>query len=406
MSIPSSHYDIIIVGGGIVGATAALALAKNKTLKIALLDTKPLATLWQQSDVDYRVSAISLASQRIFQNLQVWPLLEAKRLSPYVKMHVFESCGTGAMHFDCAAVHANALGYIIEDQVLRSSLFEKIAEQPHIHLLSPVKLIALQENTQDILLKTADQQTLTAKLVIGADGAHSWVRQQAQIGLTTWDYEQTALVTTVKTTLPHQQTARQRFLPTGPLAFLPLREEKTCSIVWSTSPDEAEKLYQLPVDLFAQALTTAFAATLGETKIIAERYLFPLKMRHAQQYVKSRIVLLGDAAHTIHPMAGQGVNMGLLDAASLADIIQTAISKKRDFTALYTLRRYERWRKSENIIFLGFVELLKKLYVSQQSTIQSLRNKGMHFTNQFPLLKNGLTHYALGQAGHLPSLAM
>jgi 2-octaprenylphenol hydroxylase len=254
-------------------------------------------------------------------------------------------------------------------------------------------------------LNTSAQQVIQTQCLIAADGAESWVRQQVGIQLKTWAYQHTAIVTTVQTELPHAATARQRFLATGPLAFLPLSDPYRSSIVWSVTPEYAEKLMALSVAEFDVALATAFAHQLGAVQMITERHAFPLRMRHAQQYVRPRIALLGDAAHTIHPLAGQGVNMGLLDAATLAEVMITACRKQRDFASLATLRRYERWRKGDTLAMLAAIEALKHLFASELPPVQCLRNVGLNLTNRLPWLKQFLTDYALGKRGDLPSMA-
>lgn len=401
-----SNYDIIIIGSGSVGATAALALAKSTTLNIAIMDAQPVSQIWQHEKYDHRVSAISLASQCILRNLNVWEKIASKRISPYTQMQVWEEHGKGQINFDCTDVQARALGHIVEDSAIRVSLYEAIRAQPSIHFLYPIKLAALQEKPDQIELTTQDNQIFTAKLIIAADGANSWVREQVGIELKIRDYQQTAIVATVKTELPHQATARQRFLATGPLAFLPLNDPFTSSIVWSTSPEHAETLLKLDDDAFCAALGGAFSHHLGQIRESSVRYHFPLQMRHAKKYVKSRIALIGDAAHTLHPLAGQGVNLGFLDAACLAEVVSDAVDKCRDFASFATLRRYERWRKGDNLAMLGAVDVLKHLFMSEKKSLLVLRELGLGFSNQIPVLKKFFANYALGRRGDLPELAL
>jgi 2-octaprenylphenol hydroxylase len=400
-----STYDILIVGSGIVGATAALALAKKTALRIGLVDSKKITSEWAREQDDYRVSAISVASQRIFRNIQVWDAIQAKRVCPYQKMQVWDAGGAGIIDFDCRSIQMPELGHIIEDAVMRSSLAEQFSLYPNLDVIAPLQLISFEETSEQVVVTADDGQCFSARLLVGADGGNSWVRKQAALDVTEWDYAQRAIVTTVQTALPHQFTAWQRFLATGPLAFLPLADTNKCSIVWSTMPEEATRLLALDQAEFQQELNQAFGEKLGVVTTTEPRYSFHLQMRHAKNYVKPRLALMGDAAHSIHPMAGQGVNLGLLDAAALVDVITDALVKKRDFSSLTVLRRYERWRKADNAMMLGFVEAIKYLFTSDAQWVARLRNTGMSMANKVDLMKNFFANYATGNRDDMPTLA-
>lgn len=400
------NFDVVVVGSGIIGATAALLLAKNSSLNIAVIEAKEPCPYQPKEQYDYRVSAISPASKNILQRLAVWDSIQQKRVTPYHKMTVWDEAGQGAIYFDCDALHQPVLGYIIEDNIVRSSLLEKFSQYSNLHFLHPIKLISLHDTENHIELQADKNEILSAKLVIGSDGANSWVREKAGIELKSWDYQHTAVVATVQTERSHQATAWQRFLSSGPLAFLPLNNPHYCSIVWSTSHQQAENLLSLSEIDFCNSLGSAFDFRLGKILSTQSRHAFPLRMRHAKQYVCSRVALIGDAAHTIHPMAGQGVNLGFLDAASLAEVVVTAVKKNRDFSSLATLRRYERWRKTDTLAMLAMVEGLKHLFASEQHWIQVMRNAGLNFTNRLLFLKYFFANYASGRRGDMPKIAV
>ncbi len=401
------HSDIAIIGSGIVGATTALALAKqNPHLQITLIDAKPISHQWQADAIDFRVSAISLASERIFRHLNCWKDIQAKRISPYQKMVVWDEMSSGDIQFDRAKLGVPALGYIIEDSVIRTSLIAQLAELNNLQMLDTMQLVALKKNVTDVDIIFADQSTHHTALLIGADGANSWVRDQLQISFKTWDYQQTAIVATVKTTETHQHTAWQRFLKTGPLAFLPLSDSHTCSIVWSAIHERAAELMQLSDEEFSIQLTEAFGFKLGNVVSVSKRYSFPLRMRHVKHYVAERIALVGDAAHTIHPLAGQGVNLGLLDAACLTEVITHAVKNKKEFASLPVLRRYERWRKADNFTMLASVDVLKNVFIQQSQPVRMMRGLGLTCVNRMELIKKLLAGYALGERGDLPPMAL
>ncbi len=400
----SEAYDIIIVGSGIVGAATALALARSTSLKIAVLEAKVSDDHQEKARYDHRVSAISLASKTILQNLHCWESIKAKRVSAYTQMHVWDAAGVGEIHFDSQSIGESLLGYIIEDRVIRRSLQDQFQCYQNIDFLCPAIVDILKEKENQIELVLSDQKTLQTKLLIGADGANSWVRTNANIEFKNYDYAHTAIVATVRTTLPNQATAWQRFLPTGPLAFLPFDDPHDCSIVWSAEHEYAKNLLSLDDEAFCEKLSDEFSKKLGVITSVSQRYSFPLRMRHVKNYVSPHLALIGDAAHTLHPLAGQGVNLGLLDAATLAEVIIDAHKKNRDFSSLSTLRRYERWRKSDTLVMLTLVEALKQLFGSHKKSVQQLRNFGLNLTNQLPFIKNFLISYALGKRGDLPGL--
>ena len=391
----NTSFDIIIVGAGMVGATLACGLAEEaEQLSIAVIDAnKPKD--WDKDSYDMRVSAITRASQNLFKNVGVWEKIVEQRVSPYQDMFVWDEGGKGELHFDSADMGEADLGHIIENRVIVKALHQRIEELSNIELLCPAKLEKIEFNQDKTNLTLDDKTELSANLVVAADGARSWVRQQADIAVKGWDFDQAALVTTVKTEKYHQDTAWQRFLKTGPLAFLPLTKGYS-SIVWSTSPAEAKRLTEISEADFAVELEQAFESKLGKIESVAARAVFPLRLFETLHYVKPRLALVGDAAHTIHPLAGQGVNLGLADVASLITVVVEALNDKKDIGEFKILRRYERWRRADNRSMLVAMDSLKRLFGSELSAVKDLRSLGLNITNNITPLKNLIMRQAMG----------
>lgn len=399
-----ADYDLIIAGGGMVGSTLACAL-HDADLKIALLEGAPLERIRPGEETDLRVSAINRASQRIFAAVDAWNDMTAWRVSPFRDMRVWDAGGFGQIHFDSATLGEPLLGWIIENRVIQYTLLERARQLPAVELLCPAALeTAWSEDTNHWRVRLTDGREFTTRLLVGADGAQSKVRELAEIDTRGWSYHQKALVANVRTAEPHQETAWQRFLPTGPLAFLPLHDGR-CSIVWSTTPEQADQLLALDEYDFAHMLTEAFERRLGEIVRVGPRGAFPLRLQHARAYVKPGLALIGDAAHVVHPLAGQGVNLGLLDAATLAEVLLDGLAAGHEVGALRVLRRYERWRKSDNLPMLGIMDGFKRLFGNSLPPVRLLRNLGLNLTDAAGPLKNLIARRAMGLEGDLPKLA-
>ncbi len=390
----NNTYDIAIIGAGMVGLSFANCLA-DLDLSIAIIDSRPISDDIQLVDYPMRVSAISKRSQKLFEKIACWQTMGELRVSPYRRMQVWDSEGNGEIKFDSADIGEPALGHIIENDVILYALQKRLRSFDNIHFKAPETLTALKKNNDGITLQT-ESGTLQATLVVGADGANSWVRQQCHIQLKQRAYEHKAIVATVVTEKPHQLTAWQRFLPTGPLAFLPLQDKHQCSIVWSCTPDKADYLVSLEEDSFKQALAHAFDHRLGNIEQTGRRVSFPLFMRHAKTYTQPNIALIGDAAHTIHPLAGQGVNLGIADAYELSRVIKTALAKQQNYAKHIILRRYERARKGENKLMIAAMSGFKQLFGSELAPVKMLRNMGLNVTNSCSPLKNIIIKQAMG----------
>jgi 2-octaprenylphenol hydroxylase len=398
-----SSYDIVIVGGGMVGAALACALG-NSALKVVVLDRSP-AVSPPEKDYDQRVSALTLASRTLFENLGAWEGMARRRVSPVREMQVSSGAGSGSIHFNAAEIGEPALAYIVENSVIRTALIERLRQFTNVHHLCPVEIvdITLADNGAVVTLK--DGRSLQAKLLVGADGADSEVRRAAGIETQALNLHQKSIVATVTTEKPHAAAARQVFLTTGPLAFLPLGEPHTCSIVWSADTARADQLLALDDTAFIAELQQAFGSSLGKIQTLGPRAGFPLVLSHAKAYTAPHLALAGDAAHTVHPLAGQGVNLGFLDAATLAEVLLDAAAKQKDIGAHAVLRRYERWRKGDNLTMVSITGGFKYLFGNELPVVSQLRNWGLDLTNAVTPIKNLIMRRASGLEGDLPKLA-
>lgn len=394
-------YDIAIIGGGMVGATLACALGGSR-LRVAVVEPVAAPRQFPAGDFDIRVSAITRATQNVFAAIGAWDGMAARCVQPYEAMHVWDACGSGAIHFDCTELGEPDLGHIIENRVILAALLDRLASFGNIDFLCPASATGMQLGEDAAQLFLADGRIIAAKLLVGTDGTTSWVREQAGIDSTGWAYDQTAVVATVKTSQHHQNAAWQRFLPSGPLAFLPLPEGYS-SIVWSTSHAQAEVLRTLPSAQFLDELQLAFGDALGRMESVGPRGAFPLRLQHADRYVLPRLALAGNAAHALHPLAGQGLNIGILDAAALVEVLLSA--GRKDIGSLALLRRYERWRKGDNIAMVGAMDVFKRLFSNDTAPLVQLRNAGLAMADRLGPVKNFFVRRGMGLAGDLPRLA-
>ncbi|GFM49953.1 2-octaprenyl-3-methyl-6-methoxy-1,4-benzoquinol hydroxylase [Pseudomonas capsici] len=402
-----TRADVLIVGAGMVGSALALAL-QGSGLDVVVVDGGPLSVkpFDPQSSFEPRVSALSAASQRILQRLDVWEGIAARRASPYGQMHVWDGSGTGEIHFSASSVHAEVLGHIVENRVVQDALLERLHDSD-IGLLGNARLEHMRHSGDDWLLTLADGRQLRAPLVIAADGANSAVRRLTGTPTREWDYLHHAIVTSVRTADSHRRTAWQRFTDDGPLAFLPLEREGEhwCSIVWSVTPLEAERLMALDDEAFCRELERAFEDRLGTVLAADPRVCVPLRQRHAKRYVAPGLALIGDAAHTIHPLAGQGVNLGFLDAAVLAEVLLHAAERGERLADVRVLGRYERRRMPHNLALMAAMEGFERLFQANPLPLRWLRNTGLKMVNQMPEAKAMFVREALGLSGELPELA-
>lgn len=396
------QYDIIIVGAGIAGSALACALG-DSDLKIAVVEAQPLALQWPPMEpvidgYDPRVSALTVASQEFLASLGVWPAIARRRISPYRHMQVWDAEGTGSIAFNAEEINQPLLGHIVENRLTVAALLFRLADYPGIELCSGMRLVTMKTIKAQRQLEMEDGTIMQAPLVVAADGANSRIRELAGIATNEWSYGHNAIVATVKTQQPHQQTAWQRFLPEGPLAFLPLAggDDHYCSIVWSAIPEYCEHLIALDDKKFAQQLGQAFEHRLGGIEAVSRRFSFPLRQRHALDYVQAGLALVGDAAHTIHPLAGQGINLGLLDVQVLAEELLRAHERQLPVADLAVLERYQRRRKAHNLTMMAAMEGFKRLFAEPALPLRWARNTGMRLLDKAAPLKHRIMKQAMG----------
>lgn len=414
-------YDIAIVGAGMAGSALACALCTDEFAssgskpRVALVEARELRQGWPPvkpviDGYDARVSALTVASQQFLERIGVWPSIANQRVSPFSQMHVWDADGTGSIHFDAAEVRSPVLGHIVENRVTAAALINFARAQNNIDIIDGVAVESMtlaEKPGEPGRLCLADGRQLDCDLVVAADGAVSPMRELAGLETREWDYAHNSIVCTVQTSQPHQNTAWQRFTPNGPLAFLPLSavdagdsasEQHFCSIVWSQTRDEAECLMALDDAAFIAALESAFERRLGSVIDVSKRFAFPLRQRHAVNYVRQGFALVADAAHTIHPLAGQGINLGLADVNALSDCLARAFVRGQHFGDVKMLLQYQRERKGDNLAMMAAVEGFKRLFEQAPLPLRWLRNAGMKQVDQHKLLKNMIIKYAMGVA--------
>ena len=394
-----SPPTVLIAGAGVVGLAAAALLATGRCadrLRVVVLDARPLPR-WRGDDMDARVYALSRASQQLLEHVGVWQRVAAARAAPYRRMRVWEgpdAYAASALDFDCADLGEPDLGYIVEDTLLRSALGDALTSAPQARFVAGAAVQAVDVQPGEIFVDLATGGRMQGTLLLAADGGDSAVRSMLDLPTTGYGYEQTAVVTHVTSSASHQETAWQRFLPGGPLALLPLGDGRS-SVVWSLPTREAERLLAAGDAEFLAELGAASAGVIGELTACSPRVGFPLKALHAPRYTTQRAALLGDAAHSVHPLAGQGMNLGLLDAASIAAVVEDALLAGEDVGDLKVLRRYERQRKGDNLAMLAAFDGLNRLF-GLPGWAAPLRGLGLRAVDAAQPVKRLLMQKALG----------
>ena len=402
------HFDCVVIGGGMVGAASALSLSQLG-LKVALVEQQKPKEFVEEQHLDLRVSAISIASQYLLEQLGAWAQVVKWRACPYKRLGVWEQ-EYAYTEFDADDIEQPQLGHIVENRLLQLSLWQQITLKSNIELFCPESLVSLSQDGDKATL-VLEKSSLIANLVVAADGANSKVRQLVDIGVTSWDYQQSAMLINVKTQLPQQDITWQQFLPTGPVAFLPLMKISSpdenkltdieqggyASLVWYQQHDEIKRLSALSNQQLQQEVLAAFPKRLGPIEVIAKG-AFPLTRRHANTYQKKRILLLGDAAHTINPMAGQGVNLGFKDVKALQTVISSAIASGECWHDEDVLKRYEAMRRKDNLLMQSTMDVLYHAFSHPSPLIKTLRNATLLAVSKVPVLNSVVKNKALAYA--------
>lgn len=398
----SKHYDIIIIGGGMVGGALGAALGGGG-FRVAVLESHPPAPIPSGAPFDLRVSSVNLASQHLLENIGAWEAIAAsERLCPWSRIRVWEE-GGGATEFACEDAGEPIFGHFVENRLIQWALAERLKSLPGVDYLAPEAPESISIEAARVTVETT-QGTLTGELLVGADGGRSRVRQAAGIGTHGWDYEQGVVVASARTVLPQQEISWQRFTPSGPQAFLPLPGHHA-SLVWYHRPDEVKRLLALDDVAFVRELEATFPSCLGGLAGITARGSFPLRRMHAHRYVDERVVLVGDAAHTVHPLAGQGVNLGMLDAAVLAEVLLNALGEGEPFAGKAVLSRYENQRRRDVLAMMGVIDIFYRLFGNDVVPVKLLRNLGLEVANRVTPAKRQVMRFALGLSGETPMLA-
>ncbi len=394
-------FDVVINGAGLVGSSIALALAAAN-FKVLIVEFAPIEKLYPKDDYGLRVSAFTPSSRKWLEYVGVWDqLLHSGRMTPFLHMHVWDAAGDGALQLDADGTGSDALGWILDNEATQGALLDRVKTESNITLLDNCKLVDFENIVGGVIVQVSTGEKFETELVIGADGGRSLIRDWANIPSTGWSYGQKTIVGQVKPERSHDNTCWQKFDKNGPVALLPLNDGR-CSLAWHTTPQEADELLALDSEEFGRRLTEAFNGRFGKIEADWKLGAFPLRLNHARHYYRNHFVLAGDAAHNIHPLAGLGVNIGFLDAATLAEELMDARQQGLNLSDEVVLSKYEKRRKKHNMLIMGAMDVFKRSGGSDNFVMNKLRNVGLTVADKFPLGKRELAKFAMGYYGDIP----
>lgn len=405
----NNEFDLVIVGGGMVGASLACSLAPL-SLKIAIIEQYSFKSDSQPS-FDDRSTALAYGTRIIFQKMGLWEHI-ADQVTPIQKIHISDRGHFGATRLDSQDSDVDALGYVIENHALGRGLQYLLGTMPNVVIISPAEVthIDIHEHAAQVqLLENGRARTLSTTLVVAADGSQSLIRQQLGLPVKTWDYGQTALISNVGITQAHQHVAYERFTDTGPLALLPMQdvveEAQTiarCSLVWTLRNDQVDQYLQMQDAEFLNALQQRFGRRLGEFVRVGSRHAYPLRMIRVPEQVQARVALIGNAAHTLHPVAGQGYNLGIRDVAALSDCLAGAVSNGVDIGDLSLLQEYAQWRQRDQRRVMAFTDSLVRIFSSPLFPVKVVRGLALTALDFVPPVKKILARHTMGLVGKAP----